>query len=231
MELRGKKILVIGLARTGRECARFLAQRGAIVLVSDLRAETELRAGNGQSRRLANRVSFGRRRNQLGSMASIASFQVPACRGKSAAARSDGATHSGSERDRAGCRFFRAPLLAMTGTNGKSTTTTLIGAMLQAAGKKVFVGGNLGVPFIGAAAEDWDWGGVRDQQFSIGMDRTVSPAASASCLTLRKTIWTATRSFADYRAAKERLFAAQTGADVAILNRDDPQVWAHAQTD
>ena len=73
-------------------------------------------------------------------------------------------------------RFVRAPLLAVTGTNGKSTTTTLIGAMIQAAGKKVFVGGNLGVPFISAAAEDWDWGGLGDQQFSIGVDRTVSPA-------------------------------------------------------
>ena len=64
-------------------------------------------------------------------------------------------------------RFFRAPLIAITGTNGKSTTTTLIGAMLKADGKKMFLGGNLGAPFIGAIEDQWDWGVVEISSFQL----------------------------------------------------------------
>jgi UDP-N-acetylmuramoylalanine--D-glutamate ligase len=62
-------------------------------------------------------------------------------------------------------RFFRVPLVAITGTNGKSTTTTLIGEMFKASGRKVFVGGNLGAPFIGALSGDW--GDHRGQSFQL----------------------------------------------------------------
>ena len=77
MDLRGKKVLVVGLARTGRECARFLAQRGANVLVSDLRGESELAPGNGQPRAACRLSIIWAAKKPLGSTASIASFQVP----------------------------------------------------------------------------------------------------------------------------------------------------------
>ncbi|HYA28750.1 MAG TPA: UDP-N-acetylmuramoyl-L-alanine--D-glutamate ligase, partial [Acidobacteriota bacterium] len=121
-------------------------------------------------------------------------------------------------------RFFRAPLIAITGTNGKSTTTTLIGAMLKAEGKKTFVGGNLGAPFIGAVADDWDWGVVEISSFQLEWVEVFRPRV-ALLLNITEDHLDRYATFADYCGAKERIFAAQTGADVAILNRDDPRVW------
>ena len=96
--------------------------------------------------------------------------------------------------------------------------------MIKARAKEVFVGGNLGAPFIGARGRGLGLGRDRDQQFSIGMGRRVSPAHRVM-LNITEDHLDRYATFADYCAAKERMFAAQTGADVAILNRDDPQVW------
>ena len=224
MELRGKKILVIGLGRTGRECARFLAQRGAIVLVSDLRAETELAQEMASLAGLPIEYLLGGEQTTWldGVDCVIPSPGVPQ---ENPLLRQATALRIPvlSEIEVA-ARFVRAPLLAVTGTNGKSTTTTLIGAMLQAAGKKVFVGGNLGVPFISAAAEDWDWAVLEISSFQLEWIEQFRPRIGVM-LNLTEDHLDRYGSFADYRAAKERLFAFQTGADVAILNRDDPQVW------
>jgi len=122
-------------------------------------------------------------------------------------------------------RFFSAPLLAITGTNGKSTTTTLIGEMMKAAGKKVFVGGNLGVPFISAAHGDYDWAVLEISSFQLEWVEQFRPEIGVM-LNLSEDHLDRYASFADYAAAKERLFAFQTGMDTAILNRDDPLVWA-----
>jgi UDP-N-acetylmuramate-alanine ligase len=64
-------------------------------------------------------------------------------------------------------RFFPTPLVGITGTNGKSTTTTLVGGMLKANGTKVFVGGNIGAPLIGFVGGDWDWGVVEISSFQL----------------------------------------------------------------
>ena len=122
-------------------------------------------------------------------------------------------------------RFFRAPLIAITGTNGKSTTTTLIGAMLKADGKKTFLGGNLGAPFIGAVEDQWDWGVVEISSFQLEWVELFKPHIAVH-LNVTEDHLDRYPSFADYRQAKERIFAAQNGADWAILNRDDERVWA-----
>ena len=122
-------------------------------------------------------------------------------------------------------RFFRAPLIAITGTNGKSTTTTLIGAMLKADGRKTFLGGNLGAPFIGAVEDQWDWGVVEISSFQLEWVEIFKPHIAVH-LNVTEDHLDRYPSFADYRHAKERIFAAQSGADWAILNRDDERVWA-----
>ena len=224
MELRGKKILVVGLGRTGRECARFLAQRGAAVLVSDLRAETELAQEMASLAGLPIEYRLG---GEQTAWLDGVDFLVPSpgVPQENPLLRQATALRIPvlSEIELA-ARFVRAPLLAVTGTNGKSTTTTLIGAMIQAAGKKVFVGGNLGVPFISAAAEDWDWAVLEISSFQLEWIEQFRPQIGVM-LNLTEDHLDRYASFADYCAAKERLFAFQTGADVAILNRDDPQVW------
>ena len=121
-------------------------------------------------------------------------------------------------------RFFRAPLIAITGTNGKSTTTTLIGKMLIADGKKTFLGGNLGVPFIGAVDDDWDWGVVEISSFQLEWVETFKPRIALH-LNVTEDHLDRYASFADYRHAKARIFAAQSDEDWAILNRDDDLVW------
>ena len=121
-------------------------------------------------------------------------------------------------------RFFQAPLIAITGTNGKSTTTTLIGEILTAAKKKVFVGGNLGVPFISAVSKPWEWGVLEISSFQLEWVERFRPRI-AVLLNLTDDHLDRYASFAEYGATKERILAAQTIEDTAILNRDDARVW------
>lgn len=224
MELQEKKVLVIGLARTGRECARFLAQRGARVSISDLRAADQLSdeiaalAGLPLTYRLG-----GEDKSWLDGMDYVVpSPGVPMenLLLREALTRNIPVL---SEIELA-YRYFAAPLVAITGTNGKSTTTTLIGKMIEADGKKVFLGGNLGAPFIGAVGGSWDWGVVEISSFQLEWVEGFRPRI-ALLLNVTEDHLDRYPSFADYCRAKERIFAAQQSTDVAILNRDDPLVW------
>jgi UDP-N-acetylmuramoylalanine--D-glutamate ligase len=224
MDLKGKIFLVIGLARTGRECVRFLAQRGAAVRVSDrrgaedLKPEIESLAGLAIDYRLG-----GEDPSSLdGVDVIVPSPGVPRENWflKQAPARGIPVL---SEVELA-YRFFGVPLVAVTGTNGKSTTTTLIGEMIKASGKKVFLGGNLGAPFVGALGQDWDWGVVEISSFQLEWISQFRPRI-AVLLNITEDHLDRYPSFADYGAAKERIFDAQLSDDVAIINRDDPLVW------
>lgn len=225
MELRGKKVLVIGLARTGRECARFLAGQGAQVTLSDLRGAAEL--GDEIAALSDVPLAFhlgGEDAAWLdGVDCVVPSPGVPMDNLllREAAARRIPVL---SEIELA-YRHFRAPLIAITGTNGKSTTTTLIGKMLEAGGKKVFLGGNLGAPFIGAAGRQWDWGVVEISSFQLEWVEQFRPRIALH-LNVTEDHLDRYASFAGYRSAKERIFAAQENSDIAILNRGDALVWA-----
>jgi UDP-N-acetylmuramoylalanine--D-glutamate ligase len=224
MDLNAKKLLVIGLARTGRECARFLAQQGAKVWISDRRGQDDLR---GEMAALSDLSLTYRLGGEEKSWLDGMDYVVPSpgvpmenLLLREALARKIPVL---SEIELA-YRYFAAPLVAITGTNGKSTTTTLIGKMLQADGMKVFLGGNLGAPFIGAATDSWDWGVIEISSFQLEWVDEFRPRI-ALLLNLSEDHLDRYASFADYCQAKERIFAAQHGADVAILNRDDPLVW------
>lgn len=228
MELKEKNVLVIGLARTGRECARFLTQQGAKVSISDLRKPAELAQEMASLAGLSlSYLLGGEEESWLAGMDYVVpSPGVPMenLLLREAVARKIPVL---SEIELA-YRYFTAPLVAITGTNGKSTTTTLIGKMLEADGKKVFLGGNLGEPFIGALAGSWDWGVVEISSFQLEWVDEFRPRI-ALLLNVSEDHLDRYASFADYYQAKERIFAAQQSADVAILNRDDPLVWALRQ--
>src|ERR671918_251414 len=222
MVLRGKKILVIGLARTGSECARFLAQHGAKVVVSDQRPQADLRpamealAGlpidyrlGGEDKRWLRGVDYvipspGVATENLLLRKAVA-LGIPVL----------------SEIELAS-RFFRAPLIAITGTNGKSTTTTLVGEIMKASGRRIFLGGNLGAPFIGAVSNDWDWGVVEISSFQLEWVERFRPRIAA-LLNISEDHLDRYATFADYCRAKERIFEAQAADDFAVLNRDDPR--------
>lgn len=224
MEWQGKHILVLGLARTGRECARFFVSRGATVSISDLRTAQELRNEMSGLEGLPLRYCLGgEERHWLdGIDCVVPSPGVPAANSLLLEAQRRKLPIL-SEIEVA-YQAFGAPLIAITGTNGKSTTTTLIGEMLKADGRKVFVGGNLGMPFISAVSDRCDWGVVEISSFQLEWIESFKPRI-ALMLNVTADHLDRYASFTDYRRAKERIFANQDATDVAILNRQDPLVW------
>ena len=228
MELRSKQVLVVGLARTGMECARFLVNQGAKVSVSDLRSETDLENEIHALKGLPiHYLLAGEERRWLEGMDLVVpSPGVPAANPLLQEANRRGIEIL-SEIDLA-YRFFRFPIVAITGTNGKSTTTTLVGEMLKANGTKVFIGGNIGAPLIGFAGGDWEWGVVEISSFQLEWIKEFRPRV-AVLLNLSEDHLDRYPDFAAYCGAKERIFENQTASDVAILNRDDSLVWGMAR--
>ncbi|MGE5306798.1 MAG: UDP-N-acetylmuramoyl-L-alanine--D-glutamate ligase [Alphaproteobacteria bacterium] len=225
MELNGKKFLLLGLARTGKACARFLVNRGATVSVSDRRSEAELKEEMTELEDLA--LSYflgGEDRQALAGVDCVIPSPGVAADNPLLCDAVAGRIPVLSEIEIA-YRFLPAPLVAITGTNGKSTTTTLAGEMLKAGGRKVFIGGNIGAPLIGFVAGEWEWGVVEISSFQLEWVKEFRPRIAA-LLNLSEDHLDRYPDFAAYCQAKERIFTAQTQDDIAILNRDDPLVWA-----
>ncbi len=118
-------------------------------------------------------------------------------------------------------RLLACPLIGITGTNGKSTTTTLVGLALTAAGRRTFAGGNLGTPLIAAVDDPPDVAVAEVSSFQLEWIERFRPRV-ACLLNLTADHLDRHADFAEYRDAKARLFAAQDAADWAVLNRDDP---------
>jgi UDP-N-acetylmuramoylalanine--D-glutamate ligase len=228
MDLRGKKVMVLGLGRTGRDTAGFLAQQGAVVLVSDVRCAADLQPELNALAGLPIQCHLG---GQDPNWLEGVDMVVP----------SPGVPMNNillEEGGRRGVeiiseielahRFLSLPLIAITGTNGKSTTTTLIGEILKANGAKTFVGGNLGTPLIGCGAGNWDWGVVEISSFQLEWVKSFRPRI-AVLLNLSEDHLDRYPDVAAYGRAKQRIFAAQHEEDIAILNRDDSRVWSMRQ--
>ena len=220
--------MVLGLARTGRETARFLAQQGAIVQVSDVRPAADLKPELNALAGLPIQYHLGGEDvNWLEGVDMIVpSPGVPMNNLLLREAGQRGAEIV-SEIELA-YRCLSLPLIAVTGTNGKSTTTTLIGEILKANGTKTFVGGNLGTPLIGCGAGRWEWGVVEVSSFQLEWVTSFRPRI-AVLLNLTEDHLDRYPDLSAYGRAKQRIFAAQDEEDIAILNRDDSRVWAMRQ--
>jgi len=153
MELAGKKILVIGMGKTGVAVSSFLGAHGAAVLAID---EKPRQAWGTDAGRLRQNPWFGAKDYDPSALAGVdlvvPSPGVPPLNIILEAARKKNIPIM-SEIELA-CLFIETPILAITGTNGKTTTTTLLGRIFGRAGKKVFVGGNIGNPLVQYAAGD-----------------------------------------------------------------------------
>lgn len=114
-----------------------------------------------------------------------------------------------------------APMIAITGTNGKSTTTTLVGEILKGWGWKVFVGGNLGTPLSEAVSGNWDFIVAELSSFQLETIRTFRPRIAA-LLNVTPDHLDRYPDFQSYQAAKWRLFENQGEGDYAVFNQDDP---------
>jgi len=221
--LAGHHVLVIGLGRTGASLARSFVARGARVRICDRRPDAPL--PDVASEQLE--VVRGEDGPELlaGIDLVVPSPGVPADAAVLVAAQGAGIPVR-SEIEVAAAAIS-APLVAITGTNGKSTTTSLVGAMLAAAGNDVFTGGNLGTPLIDAADGSHDVVVAEISSFQLEWVEGFHPQVGV-LLNVTDDHLDRYRDRAHYCATKARLFARQGDGDVAILNRDDAAVAALA---
>ncbi len=229
MEIANKKILVVGLARTGIAAARFLRRRGATVRATDMAAEAALGPGVAELRALDIDLALGGHRAEDFTAADliVLSPGVPHTLAPLQAARGRGVPVIGEVELAA--RFIREPIVAVSGTNGKTTVTELLGRMLEASGRRVFVGGNIGRPLIGYV----DGGQTADvvvaeiSSFQLDTIATFRPAVGV-LLNITDDHLDRYTDFAAYARSKMRLFENQTAQDTAVLNGADPVIRAQA---
>ncbi len=165
MDFKNQKILVVGLARTGVALCRFLVEHGARVTVTDQAPPDNLAEPRRDIQGLGVVEDLGvAQPSWQGYDAIVLSPGVPPELPWIKAARAAGLPVVGELEVAA--PFIRKPLLAVSGTNGKTTTTTLLGALLAASGKKTLVGGNIGTPVVSLLArqEAADLSGARGEQ-------------------------------------------------------------------
>jgi UDP-N-acetylmuramoylalanine--D-glutamate ligase len=229
MDLRRKRIVVVGLARSGIAAARFLHQRGAIVAATDRAEEDRLGPEIKTLTEMGIQLELGGHRPELFTAADLVVLSpgVPHTLPPLAAARARGVPVIG-EMELA-CRFIAEPIVAVTGTNGKTTVTELVGAMLAASGRRVFVGGNIGTPLIShvAGGARVDVVVVEVSSFQLDTIETFRPTVGV-LLNITHDHLDRYDDFEAYAASKMRLFANQRPGDVAILNADDPMIQARA---
>jgi len=239
VELAGARVTVIGLARSGVAACRLLQAAGARVTVADRKESAELTSVLRGIDRDHVGVTVGARYESSLDEADLVVISpgVPYRLAPLEAVRRRGVKVI-SELELAS-QFFRSPLLAITGTNGKSTTVTLIGKFLAENGQRVFVGGNLGTALSEAAVEDlrasqagnpspFDYLVVEVSSFQLETIDQFHPWIAAL---LNVTVDHQDRyeSLDEYVAAKQRIFENQTASDFALFNLDDDRVAALRQ--
>ena len=218
--VRGKRVTVVGAARSGVAAAELLVRRGADVVLSDVRPEID------EAQRLRNAgvaLELGGHTKDTFVNADliVLSPGVPARQPAIDAAREAGVPVMG-ELELAS-RWLRGRIVAITGTKGKSTTTTLTGRMLEAGGHKVLVGGNIGHALsaqVEASTEDTIHV-VETSSFQLEGIETFHPWV-AVLLNFSPDHLDRHATVEEYAGAKARIFENQTSGDWAVLNADDP---------
>jgi len=219
------KILVVGLARTGLAVARFLSNRGARIVGTDMRERRDLEEEFPDLKDLDIELHLGSpggdvflRVDLIILSPGVPPFIEPL---RGAEKRKIPII---SEIELA-FWFITTPIIAVTGTNGKTTTTLLIGEMLRKAGKRIFVGGNIGNPLINlvAAEEKNDTAVVELSSFQLERIQRFRPAI-AVLLNITEDHLDRYTTFEHYVEAKSRLFMNQSMSDVSVLNAADSTV-------
>lgn len=221
--LQHSKVLVVGLARSGVAAARVLRRIGAVVKATDIKPREELGSVIADLSQLGVAIETGGHTRDFAKDCDliVLSPGVPLDIPLLTWARSAGKTII-SEVELAYC-LSNAKFVAVTGTNGKSTTVSLIGHILEQAGRKVLVAGNIGNPVSEAGfGLDQDWTIVTEVS-SYQLDTCLSFAPSiAILLNITPDHLDRYDSFDSYAKSKARIFMNQDQEDIAILNYDDP---------
>jgi UDP-N-acetylmuramoylalanine--D-glutamate ligase len=226
MQISGRNILVVGAAKSGVAAAEFLRARGARVTVNDAKSENELSAA-ADLKAKGITVIAGSHPAELFEKAEliVASPGVPLALEPFQRAGNAGVEII-SEIELA-ARFLRGRLIGITGSNGKTTTTTLIGEVLKNAGLPVQVGGNIGTPLITLVETSRDDSLTVIELSSFQLEAVQSMRLFAAVLlNITPDHLDRYASIGDYAAAKARIFLNQTPEDLAVLNADDARVAA-----
>ena len=229
MELAGKKVLIVGAARSGIAAARFLLGQGAVVALTDQKPIEKWSPDAVALKESGVGLLPGEAPSWLLDQLDlvIVSPGVPATIIPIRYAERAGAEVIGEVELAA--RYLKGRLVAITGSNGKTTTTSLIGELLRDAGLKVQVGGNIGTALISMvdSSRDDSWTVAELSSFQLETIKTFHPSI-AVVLNVTPNHMDRYETFNDYAAAKHRIFMNQTPSDVAVLNADDPTVssWA-----
>jgi UDP-N-acetylmuramoylalanine--D-glutamate ligase len=222
MEVKGKRVLVVGLGKSGVASALFLESRGARVTVSDAKSEDQLR---NEIPALLDRgitVETGKHgeRTFRDQDLIVVSPGVPGDVAPLQHARRLGIPVIGEIELTA--RFLQGHVVAITGSNGKTTTTTLTGEIIASGGRKTLVGGNIGTPaitFVEQSTAD-TWVVLEISSFQLESIETFRPHISA-ILNVTPDHLDRHGSMENYIAAKKRIFENQTAEDFAVLNADN----------
>ncbi|HET9840166.1 MAG TPA: UDP-N-acetylmuramoyl-L-alanine--D-glutamate ligase [Candidatus Angelobacter sp.] len=223
MELKNKRVLVVGLGRSGAASAFFLEEHGARVIVSDSKSEAQLQ---GDVPALLDRgisIETGQHgeRTFRDQDLIVVSPGVPSDQPQLQHARSLGIPVIGEVE--LAYRFLQGKVLAITGSNGKTTTTTLVGEILKKSGKKTLVGGNIGTPVISLAGKSTADSLVvlEISSFQLESIEQFRPWIAA-ILNITPDHLDRHHTFQAYVDAKLRIFENQQASDFAVLNADDP---------
>ncbi len=230
----GQNVLVVGAARSGLASAEFLLRQGARVVLTDAKSEDTLSASLAGLREVARtsgdltRELGGHRPDRFRNCDWIViSPGVPLSLPLLEESRTAGIPIL-AEIELA-YRHIRGRILGITGSNGKTTTTTLLAELLRGAGLRGIAAGNIGTPLIGFASESMpeDIYVVELSSFQLESIHEFRPFVGA-VLNLTPDHLDRYRDYEDYIGAKQRIFMNQTATDFAVLNADDPRTAAMA---
>jgi len=222
MDLKNKRVLVVGLGRSGVASAFFLQEHGAKVIVSDSKSEAQLQNEVPAllDRGISIETGLHGERTFRDQDLIVVSPGVPSDQPQLQRARSLGIPVIGEVE--LAFRFLQGKVIAITGSNGKTTTTTLVGEILSKAGKKTLVGGNIGTPVISLAAQSTPDSFVVLEISSFQLETIVQFRPwIAAILNITPDHLDRHHTFQAYVDAKARIFENQTLADWAVMNADD----------
>ena len=225
MKLKNKKILIAGLGVSGAACAGFLKKRDANVTVTDMASEKEIGSYASMMHKAGIKTELGGHKTETFENADliILSPGVPHTIPPVKMAKEKKIPVWGEIE--LAFRFIKEPIIAVTGTNGKTTTTTLIGKMLKKSGFKVFVGGNIGNPLIEYAdqKEKADIIVAELSSFQLDTIDRFRPHISV-LLNISPDHLDRYPDINAYARSKGRIFENQKNEDIAILNGSDPLI-------
>lgn len=223
MEVKNKRVLVVGLGKSGIASAQFLATRGARVTVSETRSQSELKNEIPAllERGIAIETGGHGERTFRDQDLIVVSPGVPAEVPQLARARQQGIPVIGEIELAA--RFLKGKIAAITGSNGKTTTTTLCGEVIASSSQRTLVGGNIGTPVILLVDDSTDdtVNVIEISSFQLETIETFRPHI-AVVLNITPDHLDRHGSLEAYTAAKARIFENQNSSDYSVLNLDDP---------